>query len=519
MQPNSVEHAFSLIAARNFNEALPMLLDLDDQAPGNPRINYGLGVSYLFFGQAELAVPHLAVAAKEVKKEAPVFTTLASALNISGRNEEALPHARRGIALDARSEYAHRVLGDVYTDLRRPVMARQSFEQALKLDPQSVRAHLGLYELETTLGNTDAAESHIATAFGMAPDDPLVLIAAARSGDAAFRDKVLARIEPILATVPAGAAIPDITRLAFAAGRIHDSRGDTATAFRYYDGYRTGLYGKYDPAQQSWFVNTCKTVFSRAFFDARKNFALSSDRPVFVVGMPRSGTTLVEQIIARHPDAAGAGEMPFFPDRIREISRGRPHTPAFFEWALRLDKREAQRIGRKYLSLLEGQDRKARRIVDKMPHNFEHLWLLALLFPNAHFVHMTRSPADTCLSVYTTPLSAHHGYNIDQVSLGHYYGRYLELMRHWSNVLPVDIRQQSYEALVNGQEAESRALLDHAGLNWHAGCLTPPGADTQVFTFSREQVRQPVYASSIGRWKTYQDRIQPLLEALGEAGE
>jgi len=518
MQPNSVDHAFSLIEARNFNEALPMLLDLHDQNPANPRVNYGLGISYLFFGQADRAVPYLTAAAKDAKKEATVHATLASALNIEGRNEEALPHARKAAALDTRSEYAQRVLGAVYSDLRRPVMARQALDQALKADPNSARAHLEMYELEITLGNRDSAETHVQAAFALDPRDPVVLVAAANSHDENLKDKVLAGIEAILSNLPAGAATPDITKLAFAAGRILDARGDLQKAFQYYDGFRAGLYGQHDAGRYAWFVNTCKSVFTREFFEERKDFALTSDRPVFVFGMPRSGTTLVEQIIARHPDAAGAGELQYFPDTIRDLSRGRSHTPVLFEQALRLDKREAQRIGRKYLTLLDGFGKKTRRVVDKMPHNFERLWILALLFPNAHFIHLTRAPADTCLSIYTTSLADYHNYNIDQTSLGQYYRQYQALMEHWSEVLPVTIRHQSYEELVRNPEAESRAIVDHAGLAWNDACLKPPGEDTQVFTFSREQVREPVYTSAVGRWKTYADHIKPLLEALEDAG-
>jgi tetratricopeptide (TPR) repeat protein len=514
---NSVEHAFSLIEAQNFSDALPILQDLHDQNPGNARVNYGLGITHLFFGQAEQAVPFLTAAAKVAKKEAAVFTTLASALNTDGRSTEALPHARKGAALDNKSEYANRILGEVYSDLRRPVMARQSFEQALKVEARSSRAHLGIFELETTLGNTEAAEERLHAAFALTPNDPMVLISTASSSDADLKGKALLNIERILSTLPANAVLPEITKLAFAAGKICDGDGDREKAFHYFNSFRRGLYRNYDAQKQAWFVNACKSVFTKEFFEKRQDFALSSERPVFVMGMPRSGTTLVEQIIARHPQAVGAGELQFVPDKIRELSHGRPRTPAFFEQALGLDKRQAQRIGRKYLTVLDGLDKRAKRVVDKMPHNFEHMWLLALLFPNARFIHVTRSAADTCLSIYMTPLPAYHSYNVDQTSLGHYYGQYTELMKHWSDVLPVDVYQQSYEALVGDREAESRALLNHVGLEWNDDCLKPPSKDTQVFTFSREQVRQKVYSSAIGRWKNYEPQIKPLLDTLNEA--
>jgi len=514
MQPTPLDHAFSLLAEGQLEAALPLLQDLADRDPSNGRVKYGLGLVYLSADQADRAVPYLSAAAKAARKDAGVLTTLASALNLNRQSEEALVPARKAASLAPTSEYAHRILGEVYSDLRRPVMARQSFEQALKLDPRSARAHLGLYELETTLGNGEAAEGHLKAAFEETPGDPVTLISAANSRRKDMREKVLARIERILSDLAASAASPDVTKLAMAAGRILENQGETAKAFRYFDTHRTGLYGSYSAQRQTWFVETCQSMFTPDFFEARKDFALSSDKPVFVVGMPRSGTTLVEQTIARHPNAAGAGELQFIPDSIREMTDGKLHEPAFFDKALGLDKREAQRIGRKYLGLLDSRDKKARRVVDKMPHNFENLWLLALLFPNATFIHVTRSAADTCVSAYMTPLPAYHSYNADQTSLGHYFRQYQVLMDHWSAVLPVLLRHQSYEALVRSQEAESRALLNHACLDWTEDCLTPPGNETQVFTFSRQQVRQPVYGTSIDRWKRYEPQIEPLLTAL-----
>ena len=211
MQINSIDHAFSLIGAGNFQDALPILQDLHAGDAANPRVNYGLGLAFLFFDQPERAVPFLTVAAKAAKKEAAVHATLANALNIDHRSADALPHARKGAALDRKSEYAHRVLGEVYSDLRRPVMARQAFEQALKADPGSARSHLGLFELEMTLGNLEAAEAHIRTAVERAPDDPAILAAAANALDPDFKTAVLASIERLLAGVPEGAATPDVT--------------------------------------------------------------------------------------------------------------------------------------------------------------------------------------------------------------------------------------------------------------------------------------------------------------------
>ena len=158
---------------------------------------------------------------------------------------------------------------------------------------------------------------------------------------------VLDGIEQHLANLPQGAATAEVTRLAFAAGKICDAAGDTGKAFSFFDGYRTGLYPAHDPDVQKTFVETCKAIYDREFFEQRKDWALSSDRPVFVFGMPRSGTTLVERIIGRHPAARAAGELQFIPDRIHDLASGRIHNPRLFEAARQMTRQDAQRIGRK----------------------------------------------------------------------------------------------------------------------------------------------------------------------------
>ncbi|WP_298812425.1 tetratricopeptide repeat-containing sulfotransferase family protein [uncultured Roseibium sp.] len=510
MSQYTIDRAFKLIDSQKFAEAMPLLIDLHDQDPTNARVNYGLGLAYLFFGQPGRAVPHLASAAKAAKKEAAVHTTLASALNLNAQSEEALAPARKGVALDGKSEYTQRVLGQVYADLRKPVMAKQAFERALSAEPKSARSQLGLYEVEKSLGHSETAEDCLHTAFGLSPEDPLVLVSAANSSDETLRENVLTGIERILSTVPEGAAHPEIAKLSFAAGKILDDRQDLEKAFHYFDNYRAGLYRGYQPERYEWFVQTCKTVFTGDFFKSREDFALSSARPVFVVGMPQSGAPLIEKMVSSHPDAAAAGEVPVFLQAIGEFTKGQPHGPALFDHALALDKRTVQRIGRKYLASLDKLDRRSRLMVDATPLSFEYLWLLALLFPNASFVHTTRSAADTCLDLYRTPLPAEHTYNTDQTSLGHYHGQQLDLMDHWQNVLPVKLLEQSFEALVADPKSEGQAPIGHLGLTWHDDCLAPFGKDGREGSVKTSENKLP----TPGKWEDYRSQIQPLLKAL-----
>jgi hypothetical protein len=257
--------------------------------------------------------------------------------------------------------------------------------------------------------------------------------------------------------------------------------------------------------------------FTLDTFAARKAMGTSSEIPVFVIGMPRSGTTLVEQIIARHPDAAGAGEI----DRLWKVGRGSHYYEPSGKFLVTIDADTAQAtsVGRKYIELLQFFGPNARRVVDKMPHNFELLGLIALILPKARIVHLRRNPIDTCLSCYQTRLNELHAYARDLDTLGQYYRQYARLMGHWREVLPLRFIDLDYEALTQDFETEVRRLIDFLDLPWDPACLSFHERTAAVRTFSRNQVRNPIYRTSVGRWRHYEKELQPLIAALGILAE
>jgi Flp pilus assembly protein TadD len=516
MFPSSLAEALRCIETGDFGVALDILTDLKAANPKDPQVNYWLGMVYLSMGQPGTAVDHLQAAAKVAKKEAQVFATLADAFIAASRPEEALPHARKATALDPKSEFAHRILGDAYARSRRPVMAEHAYENALRLNPASAGCHLALSRLKISVGDMAEAGRHFRKAFELTPDDPSVLISAREIPEEDLKKKALERIDALLSDPKTPIPRTDRAQLAFTAGKICDDAGDYPRAFHFLDSHRSDLYDPYDAAREEAFFNRFQDVFTPDFFESRKDFALSSDRPVFVFGMPRSGTSLVESILSAHPKVAGAGEVSFVENQVMALC-GAERDEALFTAAMNLGKRDAHKIGRKYLALLETYGRKNARVVDKLPQNFEHLWLLALLFPNATFIHTRRNPADTCVSIYMTPLSERHTYNRSQQSLAHYYGLYRNLMAHWQTALPVDMRHQSYEALVTDPDTERRALVEHTGLPWDDACSRHERNEAQVFTFSMAQVRQPIHTGAVNRFEKYRDHIQPLLDGLAQS--
>ncbi len=233
--------------------------------------------------------------------------------------------------------------------------------------------------------------------------------------------------------------------------------------------------------------------------------------------MPRSGTTLTEQIIASHGQAAGAGEL-----MRLEFFAGRLHFAPdldirkFFPAIEALGAKGLQEMGDNYANLLKFHAPEAQRVVDKMPHNFQQLGFAALVCPKLRVIHCSRNPADTCWSCFQNPLNDRHSYSRDLSLLGLYYREYRRLMDHWKAVLPVPIYELNYERLIADFENEARKVIDFIGLPWDDACLNFHDAGRTVRTFSREQVRKPVYGGSVDRWRYYEKELAPLIFALGD---
>ena len=239
-----------------------------------------------------------------------------------------------------------------------------------------------------------------------------------------------------------------------------------------------------------------------------------SDRPVFIVGMVRSGTTLVEQILSSHPDVYGAGELP----DITEITRALPGFlgtgDRYPECLPKLTPEAADVMARRYLDRLTQIAPKARRVTDKLPGNFMYLGLIEFLFPGARIIHCMRDPVDTCLSAYFQDFSNNHPYAYDLSNLGAFYRGYLKLMAHWRKVIHLPLLEIKYEDLISDQERVTRSLVEFCGLEWDNRCLQFHETKRFVGTASHDQVNRPLYRESIQRWKNYERHLEPLLAAL-----
>lgn len=302
--------------------------------------------------------------------------------------------------------------------------------------------------------------------------------------------------------------------LHFSLGHIFNRLGRYEEAFEHYTTANRLSSVKYDIGGTLDNFRRIAATFSSAHLATLPRSGNDSDRPVFVVGMPRSGTSLVEQILSSHAEIFGAGELDNLNQVVASLRSRTGNREDYPECAARLEAGQLNELADEYLAHLERLTTKARRVVDKMPHNFRHLGLICRLFPGARIIHCVRDPRDTCLSIFFQSFNQTHAYGANLETLARYYRAYEELMQHWRSVVDIPFYEIHYADLVADQEKYSRELIEFCGLDWDERCLDFHTAKRDVATASYDQVRRPMYKSSLERWRRYEPYIQPLIEAL-----
>ncbi len=324
--------------------------------------------------------------------------------------------------------------------------------------------------------------------------------------------------------------------LNFALARALDAEGEYEQAFGYFQRgnrlkqseyqqarayFQQGDQRKeaaFDPAAQKEFVDRLIATFTSDFFAERRGWGSEDEGPVLILGMPRSGTTLVEQILASHPEVKAGGELTHLRDLARALAA---EFPGLSSPEAAASREQLEAMGEEYLSRIRALSAGSRLVTDKLPANFLRLGLIALWLPQAKVIHVRRNPFDTCLSIYFQHFEEGLPYSWDLAHVGAYYREYLRLMAHWRRVLPLPMLEVQYEDLVANQAEKTRDLLAYCGLSWDEPCLRFWETERAVDTASLWQVRQPIYTRSIGRWRHYEAHLGPLKQALegGESGQ
>jgi len=302
----------------------------------------------------------------------------------------------------------------------------------------------------------------------------------------------------------------------FALGKLYESSKITDKTFISYKKANDLDEDKHDFAETEKMFNNIKKYFTKEKLQSLNRSENTSDLPIFIVGMPRSGTSLAEQILASHSSVYGAGELENIHNMVQKIASDIKPTNSYPQCLDNLSVKYATNIATEHLSTLQDMSPESAKIVDKMPHNFLGLGTINLLFPNATVIHCLRSSIDVCLSIYFQHFNKHHSYSNSLEMLGKYYNLYADLMEHWKNTLDINFIELRYENVISNPEQEIRSLLEKCNLEWEPACLEFHKNKRTVMTPSYDQVRRPIYTSSVEKWRKYEPFIEELINNLGE---
>lgn len=426
-----------------------------------------------------------------------------------GNYAEAEAASLQVLQQDEKHAPAHALLGKTYTEMEKTEPAAAAFARALQCDPECIDAMVGLAYLQVEQGNLAEAKAWLLRVLDVNPHNLDARIALIHTGKVKPDDTNFRTVQSEEQRWRAQGR--KSLELHFALGKGYDDLGDSERAFPH---FLAGCQLKratfdYDPDANARLTDTLMEIFDRAAIERLRGGGDPSQMPVFVLGMPRSGTTLTEQIIASHPAVYGAGEL----NDMQRLSR-RGNAP-FPDNLRALDPATLSAWGAEYVAGLRRHAPEAQRITDKMPANFMLVGLIHLMLPNAKIIHVNRNPVDTCVSCFTKLFSHGQKFSYDLAELGRYYADYARLMQHWRDVLPpgafFDVR---YEDIVADKAHEARRLIEFIGLEWDDACIDFHKTERAVRTASFTQVRQPIYTSSVERWRAYEKFLGPLLDAL-----
>jgi len=548
IDPSSVDahlHLGGLLRAEGrLAEAISALETAVRLEPDNMVAHNDLGVVFIEAGRAADAAAHLRRAIALDPAEATAHYQMGAVQELQGRNDEAIAFYGQAAALDPGMAEAHERIANLFYVRDAISEAIASLRRAVAADAESASGQRCQARLFFEEGRLEEAEACLARAIPLNPKNSELrrllgnvqkqrgrfdaaiacfeqAIAADASHVASYNDLVNAKklteadrplvsqMESLLAANSAN----DRKRMSlhFALGKALDDLRAYADAIRHYDEANRlkNLSVSFDHDQLVRSVDQSIALFTPDFIARSQASGSASRQPILIVGMPRSGTTLVEQIVSSHPDVTAGDELTFWPTAVANLGRVMPQG---------LDPDLTRRLADEYLALLARIAPAAPRVTDKMPYNHRWVGLIHSVFPNARIIHIRRHPIDTSLSMYFANFDRGNEFTYDRGNLVFYYRQYLRLMAHWRSVVPPDrLLEIDYEDLIADREPMTRRLIDFCGLDWNEGCLKPERNDRTVKTASMWQARQPIYGSSVERWRNYEPWLGELRQLMPEA--
>jgi tetratricopeptide (TPR) repeat protein len=539
--------AARLVKAGSHAEAIAPLEQAAKLAPDDGRILNNLGLAYLSAGRPADAVAVFR-RALALLHDGRVHHHLGIALQESGNAEGAIRAYRNAVALMPELVSAYVRMADLLWDKGACGEAAMAYERAAALapgatfaqfcramaayardrhddairdltdvvarEPEHARAHRVLGSCLQEAGRFDEARASLERSIALAPWDTsayraLVCTKTLTEADRPWLGMILARLAAVDGPGPTPPPViePQRMMLHYAAGKAFDDLGDHGAAMSHFDA-ASEIRHRLCPFDGGAFEELVQRIiarFDRPWFHDHASLGVDDPTPILIVGLPRSGTTLLERVLSSHSAVRGGGELSFWTDRGPALALGEVDRIVQQADALRAD----------YLRALRQHAAEALRATDKMPFNYLWIGLVHALFPGARFIHARRDPLDTCLSIHMTPMNITSTFPSLLSDLGGYFRSYARLMDHWRRVIPAErLLEVDYEDLVADPATHARRIVSFAGLPWEDACSRPEENRDAVKTPSYWQARQPVYRSSVGRWRRYEKWLGPLQELL-----
>jgi len=474
----------------------------------------GLGAIYLYKDDSNMAIDSYRQALVCSPESIAALCGLARSFNMICLYEQANEKIKQALHIAPHNNEARLVQSQIFISLGRLDEALENCNHILKRSPEEKMALSLLASIYEKKNQPEKAYNYLKPLLSDPnPGIETIVCFASVSKSINRVDEAIKMMEDALQS--SSYLQSDHRRhLYFALGKAHDSLHNYKMAFKNYESGNQLKQTCFNRFSFKHAIDATIKVFDKDFL-TKHSLKSSSTRPVFIIGMPRSGTSLVEQIISSHPQVFGAGERNSINDITKGATKALGSEKTYPECLTEAGEDDLSLFAKSYIDYLDGLDPDVSRVTDKMPSNYLHIGLIHTLFPKAHIIHCMRNPLDTCLSCYFQDFGTNHPWIYDLKDIASVYKEYLRMMRYWQNELNIPMYNVKYEELVENQEKISRELISYIGLEWDEQCLQFHKNQRFIWTASYDQVRQPMYKKSTARWKNYEQQLSPLINILG----
>jgi tetratricopeptide (TPR) repeat protein len=433
---------------------------------------------------------------------------LGAVLHEKSRHMESVDAFRKAAALEPDNAAVWSALGNAHAYASYPERSVEAYEKSLSLDPDAPGTQMGYAHVLKTVGDQQGSLKAYRAAIKSKPDFGEVYWSMANLKVFRFDKEEVAAMEKQLERDDLSESAE--VHFRFALGKAYEDLQDYDAAWRYYDtgNQKQRMQVAHDPQELEIRQKEIIEVFGRQFLEEHSGHGCEAPDPIFIVGLPRSGSTLVEQILASHSQVEGTAELSNLMQIAASIGRYRPDRLQYPRAVEDLRKKDWKAYGQQYIE----ETRRFRAtgrpfFADKLPNNFAHVGLLHLILPNAKVINTRRHPLDSCLGAYKQLFGKGQHFTYDMLDLSEYYKNYYNIMQHWHSVLPGKVLDVHYEETVTDLEGQVRRILDHCGLPFEEACVRYYETDRAVKTASSEQVRQPIYREALGKWRRYEKHL------------